>query len=243
MGIGQGFEIYVNGVDLAKAFKDVSFNFETDMQDATVLNNTGARSYEAGLKTATFSFSGVFASDTVNTDEIDDVMRAAYNSGAVVQVTCSDGATVAQDGNARMLYDGKITSWQYPVDIGGLLMVEGEIQGDAGSTGIWLLKDNDATSGVTGSSTDEGGSSTSGGIFQAHLYEESDSAATDMDIRLQHSANDSTWADLSGLLQVGAAKGAVVYEVPVGTTINQYVRVTIQATTGKGYVVAAWNRY
>jgi len=142
-----------------------------------------------------------------------------------------------------MVYNGIITAWNYPVDIGGLLMCDGEIQGDNVEVGYWVFVGTDSTAGTNGASSDDAASSSSGLIFQAHLYEQSDSAATDVDIRLQHSANDSTWADLIGVQSVGGTFGVVTGEVAAGVTINRYLRCTVQTTTGKGYVVAAVKRF
>lgn len=243
MAIGRDFRFFVDGVDLAKAFTSVSYAFTRDALDNTTLDTTGSRTYEAGLKTATFSFSGVFDSDVVNADEIDDVMRAAYSAGTTVQLTGTDGTALTQGDSARMIHDGTITSWSYPADVGGLLMCEGEIQGDQSDVGYWVFVGTDSTAGTNGASVDDSASSTNGLIFQAHLYEEADSAATDMDITLQHSTDDAVWADLIALQSVGDSFGTVSGVIDKGVTINRYLRVVIQATGGKGYVAAAVKRF
>ena len=242
MAIAKALEIYVNGVNLAKAFKNLDYQLERSMEDSTTLDSSGSRTYEAGLKNGTVGTSGVWAADTTNADEIDDLMKAAYSAGSDVNMLCSRGAVVAGEV-CMMIESGLISTWNYPHDIGSLQMANAEIQSQKGiDFGEWLAKVNDTVTGTGGASNDDTTSSSTGLYFQAHAYELSDSGNTDATIKLQHSTDDAAWADLSSPAAVGSAQGAVEGTIATGVTINRYVRLFLTTVTGKGYAIGAYRR-
>lgn len=239
--IGKNLSIYIDGINLACAFKNFDDARETEMLDTTALCVSDGRTFKPGLSTGTLEGSGIWDADTTNQDQIDDVMKAAF-ANKTVQVVTSSKETLAVGGVAVMAQSAKVQNYSIENQLGQLIMCSVSLQADNGiEYGKWLFSDTDSGSGTNGSSVDNGAASTNGGLFQGHLYLASDSAATNANFKLQGSALGSVWTDIDDE-SVGANKGAVTFTIAAGTTVPRYLRVVFTATGGKAYGVAAFIR-
>lgn len=243
MAVPTAVETYLDGIKISCVLKTITPETSAEALDATTLCKT-SKVYQIGHFDGGLALTGIWDADAVNADELEDLMTAAFKNKANVQIISSIASALAAGGYAQMFENAKVDSYAYNAEPGALIMAEAHLKTDNNplETGVIVCDENDDSGGTNGASVDNGAASTNGGYFQAHLYEESDSAATDMDITLQHSANDSTWADLIALQSVGGAAGVVTGTVAAGTTVDRYLRCIIQATTGKGYVIAAFSR-
>jgi hypothetical protein len=81
------------------------------------------------------------------------------------------------------------------------------------------------TGNFNGTSIDESGSTAFGGVAHLHVTA---FTGTDVDIRLQDSADDSIWADLVAFTGVSAVGGT---RTAVTGTVDRYLRVIIDGGT------------
>lgn len=244
MAVYKDIEFFVDGIDLgATAFKNYDFSRERSALDATVLGDSGKK-YERGFKTGDLSASGIWDADTTNADEIHDVISAAFKDADTVQkeITISEGAPVQGDP-AIMVSDIKTVKYGINSSLDNLIEANCEIKpNNGGEVGVWIFVGSDSGGGTDGTHVTNIVSSSNGGYFQAHFYEQSDSAATDMSITVQHASSLGAWADLVAAQSFGSITKSVGNLVAAGTLINRYLRCQITATGGKGYVVAAFVR-
>lgn len=236
MAIAQSISVFCNGVNLATWLKSINPSAEIEELDATVLANN-YRSYEPGFKMGVLSAEGLFSSDGVNTDEIHDVFNAAYTAGTSNVITASF-TTPAVDGPAVML-DGPELKYSVNVTTGELVMVQAEFRATNGlSFGKWLANTQLSAGTTNGTSVDNGASSANGGVFQVHLNNDD---ASDCDFKVQHSTDNSSWADLTGatVSNLSAVNTAGSATVATGTTVNRYIRLVSTITGGDTFLVSA----
>ena len=234
MAVAKSVTFLVNGYSLADAVSQISVQADQEELDATVLANT-YRSYEAGFKSGTISASGFYDSDGTDLDEIHDVFAAVYNTGATNNITYSMG-TVAVNTDAVML-NGSEMKYDIAVTIGSVINVNAEFKAINGvAFGKWLMTSQLNAGTTNGTSVDNAASSTNGGIFQVHLNNDT---ASDVDVKLQHSTDNSIWADVTS----GAVNNlSAVHEagsVAVSGTINRYTRAVAVVTGGNTVLVSA----
>lgn len=240
MASGKNIFFIIDGVKLHHALKSFGSDMKTDEYDTTSLGSSGAfRTYVAGFKGGELSLEGMWDADTTNTDEIDDVMKAAFDGQSAKQLLISFG-TIANGGPALMLKDAKVLEYAPKIEIGALIMCTARLRADNAIEPGKFHYYNSASGADNGTSVDNSASSANGGYYQGHLYQESDSAATNASFKLQHSTDNSTWADVESAQSVGAARGSISRAVT--GTINRYTRIVFTPSGGKGYGVAAFVR-
>jgi hypothetical protein len=77
-------------------------------------------------------------------------------------------------------------------------------------------------------------STTNGGYLQVHLF---NSTATDVDVKIQDSANNSVWADLSGAAVNNLSAVHASGSVAVTGTVRRYIRAVATVTGGNTTLV------
>ena len=101
MSIVKNISFFVNGHNIADAVTGFTFQADSEELDATTVASSGAfREFVQGFKSGSLQASGIFDSDTVNADEIHDILSSAYNSGNEQNVTTSLG-TIAVGGTEK----------------------------------------------------------------------------------------------------------------------------------------------
>jgi hypothetical protein len=234
MAVAKSITFLVNGYSLADALNSISVQANQEELDASVLANT-YRSYEAGFKTGEINASGFFDSDGTNADEVHDVFSSIYNSGATNNITYSFG-TVAVNGDA-LLMNGCEMQYDVGIPVGGLISVVSRFKATNGvGFGKWLMHDQLNAGTTNGTSVDNGAASTNGGIFQVHLQNDT---ATDVDTKLQHSTDNSTWGDVTDGAVNNLVSAHTSGAVTVSGTINRYTRAVSVVTGGNTLVVSA----
>jgi hypothetical protein len=73
-------------------------------------------------------------------------------------------------------------------------------------------------------------------LFQVHLFNDD---ATDVDTKLQHSTDNSVWADVSGGAVNNLSATHASGSVSVSGTINRYTRAVVVVTGGNSTLVSA----
>lgn len=240
MATAKQVSVYVNGVDLgASAFTQFTEGGTREALDATKVGS-GSREYELGLRDGTISAEGIFSADAVNADDIHDILGAAFRNGTTNVVTASRRLLAV--GGPAMLMNAVGTSYAVDNPTGQLVMVSAEMQSLTGyDTGSWLFSASVNTTTTTGTAVDNAALTSNGGIF--HVHYQGGTGTQDLTAKIQHSTNNSTWADL-GTVTVNdiTGFGARSLEIAAGTTVNRYVRASIQVAQGALTVQAAFAR-
>lgn len=218
---GTEAKVYVNGYDLSGYLKSAAVNAGREMYDSTTLGDTD-REYVGGLGDATFSADGLFEADSA-APKIDDILAAALDLAASVILThlpYGDGL-----GNRGVGIDGDEATYDISSPVDDLVSVTVEVQSSVGAEPIKVLHPHGAET-ITGNGTgvDNGASSSDGGsgYLQVTAHDRTDGNET-ADIKVQHSVDDVTYADLITFTQIASATPQA-QRVAVTGTVNRYVR-------------------
>lgn len=124
---------------------------------------------------------------------------------------------------------------------------------DAFDTGVWIHELGAETGTEDGASVDETAATAFGGV--AHLNITAVSGSGSITVKVQHSTNDSVWADLITFTAATAIGAERALTAAITTTVNRYVRYSISAFSGftsvtlavcfarRGYVSATTGRH
>ena len=172
----------------------------------------------------------MFDADATNLNAIHDVLSAAFASKAENVLTVGIGAFAV--GSVCMMMDACQITYNRPIEAGVLLTVDASFRSSNGNNHGYFLRSASAAAGThNGTGVDNGAASSNGGVFHVHLNNDT---ATDVDVKVQHSPDNSTWADLTGAvvnnLSAEYASGSAT--VAAGTTVDRYVRSVAVVTGG-----------
>jgi hypothetical protein len=236
MSLAKGLSIYVNGYNLAVAFQSFNPTATLAEHDATALADT-ARSYEPGFQDASISGAGVWEYDSTNLDKIHNILSAAILAQTSLVVTWSLETLAV--GAVAMLINGAQSKYEINSPLDALITVVSDIKSTNGlNFGKWLFNAAVASTTTNGTSIDNAAASTNGGLFHVHVQ---DGTATDCDVKVQHSTDNSVWVDLASCNNF-AATGASSATVAAGTTVNRYIRASVTTSGGSSTVQAAFAR-
>lgn len=222
---------HLNQLALACHIRTLGIDHSIDMTDVTTFCDD-AYSYIEGIEGGSFSFGGFVDSDpTVTFTPLEDLRQAGSDS--VVSVAPNGYAV----GEQVWLAEAKLTELGHSSTINDAaaftlgLMTEGRPD-----LGVSLHNVTAAeTAGGDGASSDNAASSANGGAAVLHV---SAFTGTNIVVKVQHSANNSTWADLVTFATVTGV-GAEHAVVAPATTVNRYLRATWSGTfTSSTFAVA-----
>lgn len=222
--------VIIHGVyPLSSYLNDASANQAVEVAEVTGFG-ASAKAYITGLKDGTISASGMFDGDA---NAVDEVLSASIGSDTLAPVTLGvNGVTI---GSRVILLQAKTTSYDVSAPVGDVVAVSYEAQADGGvDGGISLASLASVSSSTNHASQDNAASSSNGGIAQLHVTVNTRSAACDF--KVQHSADNSTWADLTTFTQVASGTASERKTVANSTTVNRYLRAVSTLTAGTGAV-------
>ena len=220
---GKDAKVFANGYDLSEFLSSVTVSGESDTAETSTLGSS-AKTYIAGMRDATVSAEGFFSTDVGGSDER---LAAQLGTSVVFTVVVSADA-VGASGYGMTAIE---TNYEAGAEIGGAVAISMEGQSTVGQEAIRVLNPLSAkTATASNASVDNGASTTNG--FSAYLHVTAASGTTpSMTAKVQHSADNSTWADLGTFTAVTAANA---YQRITGTgTVNRYLRAqyTISGTS------------
>jgi hypothetical protein len=209
---------------------------EIETAETTTFSDTD-KTYITGLGDGTISTSGLFDSSAGASD--------AVLSGAIGQedntfTVLPEGATA---GARSIIANGQLTSYEISSPVADVVSISAEVQADGGLfSGVALTGLVSVSASGVSSPVDNGSLTSGGGLFNLHVIaNDRDGAAT---IKVQHSADNSTYADLVTFTNVSAS--ATVGESITSTgTVNRYLRAehTLAGSSGSiTYHVSAARR-
>lgn len=201
--------------ELRGELTSVSWSAQVDLLDATSFAGT-ARTWEVGLVSAELTFEGFFVPVT-----FDQVVAADLGAATPVPVSVGpDG--VDQVGKRAYLVAARAQQYEVSSPTAELVSASVGYRSDARiGLGTVLAELAARTASGTGTTQDNGASTSNGAI--ANLHVTSAGGSPTLGVKVQHSADQNTWADL---ITFTTATGATAESKTVTGTVNRYVRAT-----------------
>lgn len=220
----------VHGVyDLTSYLNDASVSQDVETAETTAFGAT-AKTYITGLRDATISASGMFDGAA---SAVDDVLTASIGSDTLApMIVAQSGLTGAE---RAYILQSKTTSYEVSSPVGDVVSVSFDSQADGGADDAILLTSLAAiTATGNGTARDNTTSTTNGGMAQVNVTV--NTLNNTLVFKVQHSADNSTWADLATFATVPATTTTSERVlVASGTTVNRYLRANY-TTSGTGSI-------
>jgi len=228
---GRATRLYAGSVDLTSYHHSAGASASADTAETSVFGDSD-KSYVVGLSDATLSGEGYFDQDAAGAGTILNT-----SLGGTAKTPWSfypRGDAIGERGHG---VNADTTSFEPGADLGEVVGFSFEAQS---STGLERLVSHAAfgtrSTAGTLTSVDHGGSSVYGGAGYLHVT----SLTGSMAIRIEHSADDSTYTTL---VNFGTVTGPVGTRLAFSGTCNRYTRlVHTPATTGTAAFVAGLAR-
>lgn len=220
----------VHGVnDLTSYLNDASVSQDIETAETTAFGNS-AKTYIVGLRDATISASGMFDGSA---NAVDAILTSSIGSNTLApMIVAPSGLT---GGERAYILQAKTTSYEVSSPVGDVVSVSFDAQADGGADDAVLLTSLAAVT-ATGSGTarDNGASTSSGGMAQLNVT--ANSLNNTIVFKVQHSADNSTWADLAVFATISSTTTTSERVlVASGTTVNRYLRANY-TTAGTGSI-------
>lgn len=214
---GKDGRVLVAEYDLSSYFNEMSSSQAIETAETTTFGSS-AKTYITGLNDGTLSFSGMFDAEA---DAVSDVFESIIDNESTPVITMAHDSGL-NIGSACVMAQAKQTSFDITVPVADVVALSGEFQVTGGlRNGVILAGAVDATTTENGASVDNTASSALGAVANLHVTTNSMDDATV--IKVQHSADDSTFVDLITFASV--ATTALTSETATAAgTINRYLR-------------------
>lgn len=216
---GKGTGLLVDEHDLTAYFNSSDATKTVDADDVTTWGHDD-KVYLSGLEDGNLSLGGFYDGAE---DAVDQILAAAFSGQPIVTLGLTGVGTLG--GVAVLLQavqtEYSISSPTAPVTISAAMQAKDGVR--VGGKIAHALQER--AGNFVGDPVDDGASSAFGAVAHLHLVELD---GTDIDVRLQHSDDDVTYADLvawTGQDAVGAVR------TQAAGIINRYVRVIVDGGT------------
>lgn len=238
---GTKSRLVMNARHLSCEVRSFSTSWSANLAEVTALCDGGSK-FIPGMSEGGISLEGLFQSDQggTGTDYIHETIMSALtdtvDSGQpgdnTALITAAPAGWTA--GYPAFIQRGELNSYEVESTVDDAVSLKMEAQSDdsadwgvvvATATALDENSDGDSTS-----ISDVASATSNGGAAILHTTALSDSSAT-LDIKLQHSADDTTYADLVTFAQA-TDPGAQFKVVAKGTTVNKHLRVNSTVSTG-----------
>lgn len=214
---GKDSAVIADQYDISSYLNEISSSMSLETAETTTFGQN-AKTYIQGLNDGTISFSGLFdgAANAI-APIFEDII--ANDTTAVITIAQDGGLT---QGRSAILAEAKQTSYDISVPVSDVVALSGEFQVTGGiRNGIILGGAVTATASADGTSVDNSASSSGGARSNLHVTANTMDDATV--IKVQHSADDSVWADLITFTSVGATT-LTSETASASGTVNRYLR-------------------
>ena len=236
---GKNVNVFIDEFDFSTYFNDVSASTTVDTAESSAFG-TSAKTYVVGHRDGTISLSGMFeGTASTGTDEFFD--NALGNATKALVIVALEGHS---NGTGAIMLEADDTSYEVSSAIADIVQASAEFQStDAVEHGKILSTGSTVTATGNGTGVDNGASTTNGGA--GFLSVPVNTRNGNITVKIQHSADNSTFADLVTFTVVsGTTTTSQKIEVADGTTVNRYLRVnyTVAGSTGSATPVVAFTR-
>lgn len=220
---GKSTVVLYNQFDLSQYFNEVSASRSIETAETTTFGKS-AKTYITGLGDGTLSLNGLFEGSTDATDEeITGVIGT--DNGAVISVGITGSLAIGQRVLSMV---GEVTSYEISSPVGDVVSASSEFQSEQGiysAVSLHALSAETATG--NGTSVDNTASSSNGGAGALHVT--ANTMNNNTVFKIQHSTDNSTWADLITFSTVATTIKTSEQKTVTGT-VNRYVRATWTAS-------------
>jgi hypothetical protein len=236
---GKNVNIFINEYDFSTYFNDVSASTSVDTAETSAFG-TNAKSYVVGHRDGTVSLSGMFESTvSVGTDQFFATALGSATKNKLI--VAPEGHS---NGAGAIVLQADDSSYEVSSAIADIVQASAEFQStDAVEHGRILSSGSAVTATGNGTGVDNGASTANGGA--GFLSVPVNTRNGNITVKIQHSADNSTFADLLTFTVVtSTTKTSERVEVASGTTVNRYLRVnyTVAGSTGSATPVVAFTR-
>lgn len=224
---GRSGKILVNQYNVSAYFRDLEYALKADTGDTSTFGGTW-HTHLSLLKDGQVKLGGLFDPTTGGST---DVLSTAF--GASAARVYSHFPMDDTIGNPARLVSARESEYTEKQAVAGLVELNATIMSDGGADPGFSQKALSAeTSSTNSTSIDNAASSSNGGV--AHLHVTAYSGLTNAIFKIQHSTDNSVWADLATFATITAV-GSERVVVATGTTVNRYTR-AISTLSGSGSV-------
>jgi len=236
---GKNVNVFINEFDFSTYFNDVSASTSVDTAETSAFG-TSAKTYVVGHRDGTISLSGMFeGTASVGTDAF---FATALGSATKNKIIVAPQGNSVAAGAIMLVADD--TSYEVSSAIADIVQASAEFQStDAVEHGKILSSGSTVSATGNGTGVDNTTSSSNGGA--GFLSVPVNTRNGTIGVKVQHSADNSTFADLVSFTTVTSTqKTSERVEVASGTTINRYLRVvyTVAGSSGSATPVVAFTR-
>lgn len=236
---GTGTRVWMDGRQAACVINEISQEVELDEAEVTTLCST-LKDYIPGLAEVTIELEGYFDTDTVSpANTMEALFHSKISSGEVFPVTFAPngGDTL---GDPVYIMNGFVQEYTIENTVDEAAAVEATMRCSSALARGRIIHSDSVARTATGNggdtppgtgNVDNGAATTDGGVAVLQVSAASGTTPT-LDVKLQHSSDGTTWADLATFTQQTTVNGEYV-TVASGTTVNRYLRAlwTIGGTT------------
>lgn len=231
---GYGVRVLANSKVVSSTVAGVTATHSRGVSDVTVMGQaiaTAGSNFVPGLKTGTMALRG--PQDNVGQSLHGEIAASIGVDNLIMLTALLDGDAV---GKPALFMNGDTTDWAIDAAVADAVGYTLGTQADESVEMGWVLHPLTAeTADGNGTAVDRGAVSTpSTGGAAASLHVTAYSGLTSAALKIQHSVDNSVWADLVAFTSVTAV-GWQFAKVANGTTVNRYLRV-VTDVTGTGSV-------
>ena len=230
---GKSTIVLVNATDLSSTLRSASRSSSQETADTTAFGSTN-KTYITGMGDGTISFEGMFE-DSVGS--INDILTASLASSTNNTVTCA--LTTPAVGSPVWLGSNMTTSYSVSSPLSDIVSVQADFQSNKGVKSGVSLNNYSAVSASANLTAVDGVASTSQG-FLAALHVITNTRTSTTDIKIQDSADNVTFTDLSGGTFTQVASTITSHETLFSSTglstVRRYVRGVVTLGAGSGSV-------
>lgn len=216
---GKDTVVYFGNTEYSSYINSVDFSRSADVAETTVFGKNN-KTYIVGVKDGVATINGFW--DATMDSQLSSMLGSASNTLLVIGtggISATDGCSF---GNI------KSTSYGESSPVGDVVAFSVDMQSDNGLYNGSVLENATYTVTASGTARDNTISSTNGGAGFLIVTSASGTTPT-ADIKITHSADDVTYADLVTFTQATSATSEIK-QVAKGTTVNRYLKV--EATIG-----------
>jgi hypothetical protein len=228
---GKNTVVLFDKYDLSQYFNSATTSAMSEAVETTTFGSAN-KTYAVGMKDGTVSFEGLW-SGVLDTEGSDAVLHNAIASTTKKVITvASEGSAI---GRRAKLINTDETSYEIKAAVADMVTISAQAQasGLQGGLdgGVILAASQVLASTATNASVDNTAGTTNGGVGHLHVTANTRNGA--ITVKIQHSANNSTWADLIVFTSTtSSTTTAERVEVAAGTSVNRYVRVNVSGFAG-----------
>lgn len=200
----------------------------------TTTFKSDAKTFVVGLRDGTASMSGLFDGSA---NAIDEVISTAIGSDVKDTATLSPAAPAV--GVVAYLIDAHTGTYEVSSPVADVVAVAADIQSDNAIERGILLTDGSAVSTTSSAAAADNSASTSNGAL-AHLHVTANTRDGAITVKVQHSADNLSWADLVTFTAVSSSTTTAESKTVTGT-VNRYLRAdyTVAGSTGSATIHVA----